>query len=274
MELSAIVFWPTDEVSNNGGYVNITVVYRGLIMQYGDSKERRPAILKVLYGNRRDYGEQEAHAYQLPKVQALQEQDVFFYKMLEILWFTTMKEQGEVRSKFMATAFQLHNRGLVHGNISSSPVRAPDGSIFFVGLGKMKEEECPCKNVKIEPGFAPSISEFPCKELRRLAITLNIWKPDMFEFWGQQVDVRKYAIPPNIAELMKLAPPIATEPEAAMEASKAITDYLRTFWNDIYHQHKNHLSYVYSECELLYIEDQARQYAAAQAVQTPTSVVV
>ncbi|KAI0797948.1 hypothetical protein C8Q75DRAFT_27412 [Abortiporus biennis] len=109
----------------------------------------------------------------------LVEQDVFFYKMLEILWFTTMKEQGEVRSKFMATAFQLHNRGLVHGNISSSPVRAPDGSIFFVGLGKMKEEECPCKNVKIEPGFAPSISEFPCKELRRLAITLNIWKPGM-----------------------------------------------------------------------------------------------
>ncbi|KAJ8502939.1 hypothetical protein ONZ45_g11299 [Pleurotus djamor] len=87
----------------------------------------------------------------------------------------------------------LHEFGYEHGNVSPRNVLVNgDGHIFLIDLEDIQRHECHAAPIVTIGDFTPSLEEFGCIELHRLARHLDFWEPSTIDFYGFDIPVRVF----------------------------------------------------------------------------------
>ncbi|KAJ8502943.1 hypothetical protein ONZ45_g11300 [Pleurotus djamor] len=87
----------------------------------------------------------------------------------------------------------LHEFGYEHGDVSPGNVLLnDDGHVFLTDLEDIQRHECHAAPVVTIGDFAPSLEDFGCIELHRLARRLKFWVPSTVDFYGFDIPVRVF----------------------------------------------------------------------------------
>ncbi|KAJ8462733.1 hypothetical protein ONZ45_g17826 [Pleurotus djamor] len=107
--------------------------------------------------------------------------------------YDTKKVRLDVRKSIFSLVTCLHGFGYEHNDLTPGNIlTTEEGHIFLTDLEDIRPHKCGVPPVLTVGDFTPSLQEFGCIELHKIARHLKLWEPPTIDFYGFDVPVEVF----------------------------------------------------------------------------------